>query len=467
MRFILCSLMLIFCLNPVYAFPTLDIKSLWEIPTKQVKFQLIKEYEKGPIKVEEVYYQSRPYKEHVVNIFGYFCYPKEINAKLPAILLVHGGGGTASLARSVAWAQRGYAVMTIDLPGHGEKRLASRSGGPDMDVPILLRTFPNPSYNYLVHAVAATRNAITFLSQRKEVDPKRIGMVGLSWGGVITLLTNGQDQRLKTAINVFGAGYIPEGCTWGDRFENMGEEELNLWYSLIDPKNFLKSQHAPILFLSGTNDHCYYLPTFQKSYDEVMVPKRMVLIPNLRHRFLADEQSIVWNWLDYQLKYNKPFPEVYLHSVYSEKNRLIVAITTEASVKIIGASLYLAAGQPNHWTQKKWTEMKGYYEDGYFYFGIPLSNINPEILFYVTVKDKNGAVASTPIRSIFKVGLAKGEADLALSSAIKKVNIHEMPLRLIGALRAPAFRQMYFSKKNRIYQLIGSQEASSPNTNLL
>ena len=36
-------------------------------------------------------------------------------------------------------------------------------------------------------------------------------MIGLSWGGVLTILTNGQDERLKAAVNVFGAGYIPEG----------------------------------------------------------------------------------------------------------------------------------------------------------------------------------------------------------------------------------------------------------------
>jgi len=460
MRIILFLLVLSFSINPAHSIPNFDIKSLWEIPLQPVKYQLFKTYNSGSIKVEELYYQSRSYKDRTVNIFGYLCYPRASKAKLPAILLVHGGGGTASLGRAVSWAKRGYVVLTIDLPGHGDKRLASRSGGPDMDVPILLRTYPDPSYNYLVHAVAATRNGITLLSDRKEVDPKRIGMVGLSWGGVITLLTNGQDDRLKTAINVFGAGYIPEGCTWGTRFENMSEEEINRWYSLIDPKNFLKSQHAPILFLTGTNDHCYYLPTFQKSYDEVSVPKRLVLIPNLRHRFLADEQSIVWNWLDYQLKYNKPFPQIYLHSIYSEKDKLIISVTTEAYTKMASAVLYLTSGQPNHWTKKNWKAIKGYHEDGYYYFGIPLSQIHTEILFYITAKDINGALASTPVQSIFRVGLGGKETELALSSPIKKASIHEMPLRLIGFVNPPFSQRLYFSKKNKVYAFFGSQEAS-------
>ncbi len=281
------------------------LEQLWSIPTDHVSAHTIRSYTKASIKVEEVYYKSRSYKGKPVKIFGYYCYPTWQRQNLPAILLVHGGGGSAHLERSLSWARRGYAVLTIDLPGKGEMRAASRSTGPNMDVSVLLRTKPDLSYNYLIHAVAATRNGITYLAKRKEVDPERIGMVGLSWGGVITLLTNGQDKRLKTAVNVFGAGYIPEGCTWQTWFDEvLTKEEVDAWSSFIDPKNFLKTQHAPILFITGTNDHCYYLPTFQKSYAEVPVSKKLYLVPNLRHRFLADTQRVVWNWLDNKLKYN-------------------------------------------------------------------------------------------------------------------------------------------------------------------
>ena len=447
--------LIIFFSTQASCFPSRDLKNLWDIPLNPVQYEIIDSYRQGSIQVEEVYYQSRSYKGKPVEIFGYFCYPLKAIEKLPAILLVHGGGGTAHLGRTISWANRGYAVLTIDLPGRGEQRWSSRSTGPDMDVPVLLRTKPDPSYNYLVHAVAAARNGITFLTQRIEVDPERIGMVGLSWGGVITLLTNGQDKRLETAVNVFGAGYIPEGCTWQDRFDVMTKEELNRWYSYIDPKNFLKSQHAPILFITGTNDHCYYLPTFQKSYEEVSVPKKLIIIPNLRHRFLPYMQRIVWNWLDNKLKSGGSFPKITLLPIFKKgESKLIVPAMASAASYITKATLYYTEGEPSRWTKREWKSLDAYVEDGVYYFGIPTELIRPEVMFYVSAKDNHGSVTSTPIRSIFKVNVFRDEKTYAISSPIKKINIHEPPFQLLGFMKKLNFPQFFFSKETKSYHII-------------
>ncbi len=459
MRFILALVTLMTFLScNAHPYSSHILKRLWDIPQDKVSAITINAYKQGGIQVEEVYYHSRPYKGIQSRIFGYFCYPAHTKKKLPAILLVHGGGGTAHLGRTISWARRGYAVLTIDLPGRGDQRRNSRSTGPDMDVPNLLRIKPDLSYNYLVHAVAAARNGITYLTQRKEVDSSRIGMVGLSWGGVITLLTNGQDKRLKTAVNVFGAGYIPEGCTWQDRFDVMTKNELELWYAFIDPKNFLKTQHAPILFVTGTNDHCYYLPTFQKSYAEVPVPKKILLIPNLRHRFLPYLQRIVWSWLDCKLKYGGSFPEVTPLSVFKKGNdKLIIPVVATTNSEVEKITLYYTEGEPSRWTKRHWRSMENsYYEDGVYYFGIPTSMVNPELLYFVTVKDSKGAAVSTPIRSIFEVNLYKKKTTFAISSPIKKIHIHEPPLQILGVKEVTNSTQIHFSKKDRSYHLIST-----------
>jgi cephalosporin-C deacetylase-like acetyl esterase len=456
MRFILAFAMLAVFLNAqAFSFPSSKLESVWHLDLKPVQYDVIRSYRRGPLKIEEVYYESRPYKGKPVRIFGYYCRPALTDGLLPAILLVHGGGGTAHLERTIDWARRGYAVLSIDLPGRGEQRWSSRSTGPDMDVPILLRTNPDPSDNYLVHAVAAARNGITFLTQRPEVDAERIGMVGLSWGGVITLLTNGQDKRLKTAVNVFGAGYIPEGCTWQDRFDIMSEEELKRWYAYIDPSNFLKTQHAPILFMSGTNDHCYYLPTFQKSFEEVTAAKNLLLIPNLRHRFLPYMQRIVWNWLDSKLKNSGRFPKAALLPVFKKGNdKLIVPVVASASSHITKATLYYTEGEPSRWTRRVWKSIDAYEEEGIYYFAIPTELVEPEVMFYVNVKDNHGSAVSTPVRSIFKVKMFRGEQTYAISSPIQKINIHEPPLQFLGLKHVPEIIQLFFSKQNKSYHVI-------------
>jgi cephalosporin-C deacetylase-like acetyl esterase len=449
MRFILIALILITLATP----PGASIKELWDVPFNNVNAKTVRSYSYDSVKVEEIKYQSRNYKGKPVWIFGYYVYPKRAQ-KLPAILLVHGGGGSAHLGRAANWARRGYAVLAIDLPGKGEQRATSRSTGPNMDVPTLLKTKPDLTYNYLIHAVAATRNAITYLSRRKEVDRKRIGMVGLSWGGVITLLTNGQDKRLKTAVNVFGAGYIPEGCTWQDRFTAMSEDELDLWNSFIDPKNFLKSQHSPILFITGTNDHCYYLPTFQKSYKEVPIAKKIYLVPNLRHRFLADTQRVVWRWLDIKLKKGGSFPKIDFRPAFTRNNKVIIAITAKANSKINQTTLYYSLGQPSGWTKKLWKGIDAYYEKGVYYFGIPESHILPNLLFFITVKDNKGGVTSIPIRSLLKVKLPNGKISYSVSSPIEKVYINQPPFEFIGDEVIPRFKQLHLSKKEKVYKLI-------------
>lgn len=434
------------------AFSSETMQQIWDVPTAEVSSQTIKAYDRGKIRVEEIYYQSRPFKRNPVKIFGYFCYPRHRSGKLPAILLSHGGGGTASLPRAISWANHGYTVLTIDLPGKGENRASSRSTGPNMDVSILLRTQPDPSYNYLVHAVAAARNGITYLSRRREVDPNRIGMIGLSWGGVLTLLTNGQDNRLKAAVNVFGAGYIPEGCTWEDWFSSMPAHDKEIWNNYIDPKNFIATQNAPILFITGTNDHCYYLHTFQKSYEEVPVEKNYYLIPNLRHRFTASAADPALAWLDYNLKGGKRFPRISLLTPFNKgADKIIIPARVKADCQIKSVRLYYTLGGPHGWTAKLWKTAVPYQEGELFYFAIPADIIKPDILFYASAVDVNGGVSSSLVKSLFAVKFDDGRKTFAVSSPIKKLYRKEPPFTLLNGIFSNTIR-FVLVKTEKVYK---------------
>jgi len=428
------------------------LKQLWEVPTGEVKYQVVKAYERGGVRIEEVRYQSRSFKRKPVQIFGYFCYPQKHQARLPGILLSHGGGGSASLPRAFGWAKKGFAVLAIDLPGKGENRAGSRSSGPDMDVVNLLRTQPDPSYNYLVHAVAAARNGISFLAQRPEVDPDRLGMIGLSWGGVLTLLTNGQDNRLKAAVNVFGAGYIPEGCTWEDWFNAMPAQDKELWSEYLDPKNFLPTQHAPILFITGTNDHCYYLTIFQKSYAAVTAPKHYYLIPNLKHRFLAAATDPAFAWLNLYLKKGKPFPQIENLTPYQKTaDRIIIPVKVRSAAAIKSVRLYYTLGGPQEWTKKRWLAVKPHQADGLYYFALPAKLLQPDLLFYSSVLDANRGAASTQVRSLFAVRYPDGQRTVALSSPVCQLYRHSPPFFLLNGLFSNTIRFQKL-RAEKVYQ---------------
>jgi dienelactone hydrolase len=52
--------------------------------------------------------------------------------------------------------------------------------------------------------VTDTIRAIDYLQTRPDVDPERIGMMGISMGGMNTWLTAAADPRVKVAVPCIG-----------------------------------------------------------------------------------------------------------------------------------------------------------------------------------------------------------------------------------------------------------------------
>ena len=51
-------------------------------------------------------------------VFGYLVLPENTEGKVPAVVLVHGGGGTAFDDWVKLWTDRGYAALAIDTEGN-------------------------------------------------------------------------------------------------------------------------------------------------------------------------------------------------------------------------------------------------------------------------------------------------------------------------------------------------------------
>jgi pimeloyl-ACP methyl ester carboxylesterase len=111
----------------------------------------------------------------------------------PAIVFIHGSGpqdrGFGPLAAT--FAGRGVAVLTYDKRGVGD------STGDFTRVPF---------YELAGDALAAVR----FLKTRKEVDPDRIGVWGVSQGGWLGPLAASQSPDVAFVISVSGPGVSPK-----------------------------------------------------------------------------------------------------------------------------------------------------------------------------------------------------------------------------------------------------------------
>src|SRR5437899_1731030 len=97
----------------------------------------------------------------------------------PAFVVLHGFGGNkdgqGQTVVAKQFTQWGYVTLRIDFRGCGE------SEGEHGRIICL-------------DQVADTRNAITYLATRPEVDPNRIALVGSSFGAAVAVFTGGADQ---------------------------------------------------------------------------------------------------------------------------------------------------------------------------------------------------------------------------------------------------------------------------------
>jgi hypothetical protein len=68
--------------------------------------------------------------------------------------------------------------------------------------------------------VGDVRAFIDWVMERPETDPRRVGIVGFSIGGIVGTLVMGRDQRLAAGVFVMVGGHLEEivaHCKWGQR----------------------------------------------------------------------------------------------------------------------------------------------------------------------------------------------------------------------------------------------------------
>ena len=193
-----------------------------------------------------------------------------------------------------SWAKRGYAAIAMDLAGHQpnegqnahqqQNRTRLSDGGPNQGDDEKFGSIDKPpTEQWSYHAVAAAIRAHSLMRSFPEVDPKRTAVTGISWGGYLTCIVAGVDNRFQAAVPVYGCGFLQENSAWLPRFEKMTPEQRQRWVTLWDPSKYLPAVSMPILFVNGTNDFAYPLDSYMKSFDSVPGAKQLRVSVNLPH----------------------------------------------------------------------------------------------------------------------------------------------------------------------------------------
>jgi len=231
--------------------------------------------------------------EKYASVVAYVLVPKGLQAgeRRPGILAAHGHGrGKADIcglpdtpeeqefiaAVNYDYAQqfvrRGYIVIAPDWRGFGERLSPAewaRVGRDPCNVNYMAEGYIG--YHLLALQIWDAMRTLDYLQSRPEVDPERLGMGGLSFGGTMTTYVTALDPRIKVACisgyvstikgdamgmrglgNFCGAQYMPGLLTIGDIPEVAG---------LIAPR--------PLVVETGEQDQCFVIDDARAAFEQL------------------------------------------------------------------------------------------------------------------------------------------------------------------------------------------------------
>jgi len=230
--------------------------------------------------------------EQGLSVAAYLFRPENASQPLPGILACHGHGPFGKDAvmgknineqtrveleeRNYAYglqlAKAGYAVIAIDWRGFGERDDRGKpnwAGVRDERDPCNLHYLRATILGMTVLGMDVHDGscALDYLCQQDFVDPERIGVIGLSFGGTMATWMSICDERVKASDIV---------C-YSDRFAAFGMRDCNFCGSQITPGLFelcdVPDLHGliaprPLLVEIGSYDDCFLIDSAMSCYQE-------------------------------------------------------------------------------------------------------------------------------------------------------------------------------------------------------
>lgn len=284
--------------------------------------------------------------------------PKGAKGRLPAIIALHDHGGfylwgreklldsteenptlTAFKTRyyggksiAVELVRQGYLVIVIDMFYWGERRLLLDDDPSDWrERPQSLSPERIAAFNKrageseglvgrTIHAAGFTwpgvmlwddLRTIDYLVTRPDVDPKRIGCVGLSVGGLRTCHLAALDERIQAAVSVCWMASFPAQLRQKVN-HTIGNSMIipGLYHSLDYPDVAALALPRPLLVISGKQDPLFDQAGIQRSFETLHAcyqkagasEKLRTRLYDTPHQFNTEMQTEAWGWLAKWLK---------------------------------------------------------------------------------------------------------------------------------------------------------------------
>lgn len=356
--------------------------------------------------VQALFYEGLPYQRKRTRVFAYYALPEtSVDKKVPGVVLVHGGGGTAFKEWVRIWADRGYAAIAMDLEGHLPTEKNSDGAWPSHDWSGPFRSGVFADYElptedqWMYHAVANVLLANSFLRSIACVDNTKIGVHGISWGGIVTSAVAGIDERFAFAIPIYGCGYLYEASNqYGQSFAAMPPEIAQKVKRRWDPSAYFDRVQIPMLWVNWTDDHHFPLHLFSKSYLAVRQgshhQSHLSLQFGLGHSHSAGwKPKEIYTFADQITRGTQDLPQI----ASCESKGTAVKVHVTSQVPVVHTELRYAT-DTSDWFKIEWFIHEASYDSQTHLIHAEI----PEnaVAFFIQITDERGCLVSTPVHEL-------------------------------------------------------------------
>jgi dienelactone hydrolase len=323
-------------------------------PPCDPRAETVERVDRGDYVQERVYFNTTP----DVRAPAFVLIPKKARRPAPGIVALHDHGGfylwgkekllelddehpvLADFKRqyyggkSIAseLARAGYVVVVIDMFYWGERRMLLADDPPDWrerprsitperiaafnrrsgeSEQLVGRTIFSAGFTWAGAMFWDDVRTVDYLLSRPEVDPGRIGCVGLSVGGVRSAHLAALDDRIRAAVVVGWMTSFPAQLERHVR-NTIGHTKLvpGLYRYLDYPDVASLAMPTPLLVINGSKDALFEPSGVRASFEKLAacyakagVPERLrTRLYDTPHEFNLEMQAEAWSWLGQHLK---------------------------------------------------------------------------------------------------------------------------------------------------------------------
>ena len=192
---------------------------------------------------------------------GILYEPEKTSGKAPAILNVNGHDPKGKAAeykqkRCINFAKRGIFALSLEWPGFGE--LSEAENAHDFGAHLDL-----VGANALGLFYLAMRKGLDYLAEHPKVDPRRLGVTGLSGGGWQTIVLGALDERVTVAAEVAGFGSLQSNISRPIDTDEVEEDPTDL----TDGQDYT-AMSGTLTFASGETFKSFTVPILSDNLAE-------------------------------------------------------------------------------------------------------------------------------------------------------------------------------------------------------